>query len=248
MFPQSILKAIRRRVAKRRMREFSDLPIAEAFDRIYERGTWSDGSAELSGGGSYGRLADDYVAMLAEFIEQHRIESIVDIGCGDFNIGSRIAGLVKRYLAYDVSSRIIELNKRRFTDCTNVQFRQLDACKDPLETADLVTVRQVLQHLTNAQIESILRNIERAAPRCTLIAEHLSEHTGTFLPNLDLPSHSSGTRVAIGSGVVLTAPPFSRPAELLTSIRIPPSAQQGKSTAEVLGIFLLRSGSGANVG
>ena len=93
MFPNSLLKAIRHRVAKRRMREFSDLPIAEAFDRIYERGTWSDGSAELSGGGSYGSLADDYVALLAEFIEEHRIESIIDIGCGDFNIGSRIAGI-----------------------------------------------------------------------------------------------------------------------------------------------------------
>jgi SAM-dependent methyltransferase len=236
MFPQSLLKGIRHRLARRRMRELSNLSIEEAFDHIYEQRIWANGSDELSGGGSYGRMADEYVAFLTAFIGKHRIQSILDIGCGDFNVGSRIAPRVARYHAVDVSARIVEMNKSRFSALTNVEFRQANACTEPLTNADLVTVRQVFQHLTNAQIAMILQNIERTGPKFALITEHLSERTPGFRPNLDLPSHSSLTRVAIGSGVVLNAPPFSRQAPLVASI---PLTTAGGAGGEALAIFLL---------
>jgi SAM-dependent methyltransferase len=236
MFPKSLLKGMRHRLARRRMRELSNLSIEDAFDHIYERRIWANGGEELSGGGSYGRMADEYVAFLTEFVAEHDIQSILDIGCGDFNIGSRIAPRVARYHAVDVSARIVDLNRRRFSSLTNVEFRQVNACTEPLERADLVTVRQVFQHLTNAQINMILRNIERAGPTFALITEHLSEQTPRFRPNLDLPSHSALTRVAIGSGVVLNAPPFSRQTRLLKTI---PLGTAGSAAGEALAVFLL---------
>jgi SAM-dependent methyltransferase len=235
--PQNLLKAIRQHIAKLKMREFAGLPIEAAFDRIYERGTWSNQGEELSGGGSYGKVADDYVAFLTAFIQERAVESILDIGCGDFNIGSRIAPLVERYTALDVSGRIIELNKRRFSALANVEFRRADACTEPLPKADLITLRQVLQHLTNAQIEMILRNFERSGTRFALVTEHLAAQTPRFRANADLPAHSALTRVALGSGVVLNAPPFNREAPLVRSI--PLSERAPKHENEVLNIYLL---------
>jgi SAM-dependent methyltransferase len=240
MFPRSLLRDIRHRIARRRMRALANLSIEEAFDQIYERGTWSGGSGELSGGGSYGRVADEYLAFLTAFIKEHDVRSVLDIGCGDFNIGARIAPQVARYFAFDVSARIIDLNKSRFASMSNVEFRQVNACTEPLVKTDLVTVRQVLQHLTNAQIEMILKNIERTAPKFALIAEHLSEQTRSFRPNLDLPSHSADTRVALGSGVVLSAPPFSKEASLVASIPLAGYQSSNGRPPEILGVFLLR--------
>jgi len=242
MFPHSLIDALRGRLAKRRMRTYSKLTAEQAFDRIYERGTWSNGGQELSGGGSYGEVAEKYIEYVAGFIEAHEIKTILDVGCGDFNIGARIAAHAERYYAVDVSGKIIALNRSRYAALSNVEFHQADACLDALVKTDLLTVRQVLQHLTNNQIEMILRNIERTAPRYVLIAEHLGDQTGSFRPNLDLPNHSADTRVVIGSGVVLNAPPFSRAAELVAEI--PLAAEQRRSAAvpEALGVFLLRLG------
>ncbi len=240
MFPQSLIRDIRHRIAKRRMRALANLSMEEAFDQIYERGTWSGGSGELSGGGSYGRVAAEYLAFLTAFIQEHDVHSVLDIGCGDFNIGAQIAPHVERYFAFDVSARIIDINKSRFAGLSNVEFRQVNACTEPLVKTDLVTVRQVLQHLTNAQIEMILQNIERTSPRFVLVAEHISAQTDAFRPNLDLPSHSSDTRVAIASGVVLNAPPFSREAALVASIPLGGYQKSQRGPADVLGVFLLR--------
>jgi SAM-dependent methyltransferase len=239
---QNLLKSIRKHIAKRKMKEFSSVPLEEAFDRIYERGLWSKQGEELSGGGSYGRIADDYVAFLSAFIKRHSINSILDVGCGDFNIGSRLAPLVKRYTALDVSARIIEINKKRYASLANVEFRQANACTEPLHKADLVTLRQVLQHLTNDQIEMILRNIERSRPRFSLVTEHHSGQTEHFNPNLDLPAHSSLTRVVLGSGVVLSAPPFNRHASLAGSIPLADSGVEHRKGGEMLNIYLLAPG------
>jgi SAM-dependent methyltransferase len=239
MFSQSLFRDIRHRIARRRMRALENLSIEEAFDQIYERGTWSGGSGELSGGGSYGRVADQYIAFLTAFIKEHDVRSVLDIGCGDFNIGARIAPQVARYFAIDVSARIIDRNRSRFASMSNVEFRQVNACTEPLVQTDLVTVRQVLQHLTNAQIEMILKNIERTSPQFTLVSEHLCRPTPSFQPNLDLPSHSADTRVVIGSSVDLSAAPFSRDVSLVASIPLAYQASMD-STAGFLGVFFWR--------
>jgi SAM-dependent methyltransferase len=235
----SLITAIRSRLLLRRMRGLSGLSIETAFDRIYERRIWSTNSDELSGGGSYGRAADIYVDIVATFIRDHDIQSILDIGCGDFNVGARIAPQVSSYYAFDVSAKIIDINKHRFGAMSNVEFRQANACVDPLVKTDLVTVRQVLQHLTNAQIEMILMNIERTQPRFVLITEHLAEQTSTFCANVDLPGHSSYTRVAFGSGVDVGQPPFSRVTTLVASIPLRVGEVAGGAQGETLGIFLL---------
>lgn len=59
-----------------------------------------------SGSGSYGRLSTFKIEFLNAFISEHRIESMLDLGCGD---GNQIRDLVDvRYVGVDVSETIVK--------------------------------------------------------------------------------------------------------------------------------------------
>lgn len=189
------------------------------FDSIYRNRTWAHKPGMLSGTGSYGVWSETYISFIRDFILKHNIRSITDIGCGDFNIGHQICPWMESYHALDVSGEIIRWNKARYAQCRNVTFLQADACRDSLPEADLVTVRQVFQHLTNAEIEAILRNIGKSACRYVLISEHLPTQDRLERPNKDLPYHGANIRVEQASGVMIGEPPFSRPSSIV--LRIP---------------------------
>lgn len=229
---------LRELIARRRIACTAEDSIAQTFDRIYREGRWAQDASSESGGGSAGVAADAYVALLEAFIARERIGSIVDIGCGDFQIGARIAPRVNVYTALDVSSEIIARNLVRHRSMPNVVFRVHDAVVAPLPRADLVTVRQVFQHLTNAQIGAILANIEQSGARHLLVTEHVPDPLAR--PNRDLPNQTAATRVAFGSGVDITMPPFSREAELIATIALPAHLASDRGAREVLRVHWRR--------
>jgi hypothetical protein len=207
---------------KQRHLDFKNLTLEESFDYIYKHRIWgADGTRPLSGWGSYGEWAASFVRVAAQVIKERGIRTVTEIGCGDFNIGSQLSGSVEKYQASDISSEIIRWNIDRFSDLNNVVFQQANACVDPLPPADLLIIRQVLQHLTNAQIESVLQNVEKTGFRHVLIAEHVSSPEKAGAPNQDLPSQGYFTRLDFNSGVFIDQPPFSRPAKLLGSFSVP---------------------------
>jgi hypothetical protein len=189
-----------------------NLSLEDSFDYIYLHRLWDTSAASPSSGtGSYGPWAERFVELAQTFIREHKIHSITDIGCGDFNVGSQLCPLVDRYNALDISREIIRVNSERFSALTQVTFRQANACADALPQADLAIIRQVLQHLSNAQVEMILQNIARTGFRFALIAEHLPLDDKLVKPNLDLNTQSNSIRLTVGSGLYLDQPPFSRP-------------------------------------
>ncbi|HVZ33768.1 MAG TPA: class I SAM-dependent methyltransferase, partial [Polyangiaceae bacterium] len=65
-----------------------------------------------SGPGSYGALAAFKAEILNGFVRQHRIESVLELGCGD---GNQLAlAEYPRYLGLDVSKTAIDLCVQRF--------------------------------------------------------------------------------------------------------------------------------------
>lgn len=221
LIPKWIKLAFWHHSFKRRQKKFSKMSIANTFDTIYTEKLWARDSHMLSGKGSYGEWADKFVHWINLFIANNNINSIVDIGCGDFNIGSKICKQVTQYYALDVSQEIIKINQNRFKHLNNVHFIQIDACKDKLPKADLIILKEVLQHLTNTQIEAILCNIEASAIRTAVIADHINTIDANCQPNLDMRAHSPDTRQSINSYVLLSAPPFCRNVELLATISLP---------------------------
>ncbi|HZQ91815.1 MAG TPA: class I SAM-dependent methyltransferase [Terriglobales bacterium] len=202
--------AHRVRHLRRTRAEYRKLTVEEAFSRIYASGAWGNGS----GAGSDSQFSDVYIGYIREFISRHDIARIVDIGCGDFRVGSRLAQLAP-YTGIDIVPALIEGNRSRFPE---VDFRTGNVVSGSLpelpdSSRSLATVRQVLQHLSNEEIGAALENLKRY--RYVLITEHVPSFP--FVPNLDKP-HGPDTRNDDSSGVDITAPPFRVQADVVLTM------------------------------
>ncbi len=207
----------------------------DAFDEIYRRGFWKQGSA-ASGLGSEGPLAENYAKFILDYAVTHGVKRVVDGGCGDFAVGSRIAPAMQEYIGLDISKVIIERNRTAYASFPRATFRVFDMTSDPFPPADLILIRQVLQHLTNSQIEGILQKLDSRDCGRVLITEEVHNPSDNPVPNLDLPSHTVRTRVSLGSGVFIDEPPFSRPA---TRLAVIDASVPGSSLKTFLMVFEL---------
>lgn len=183
---------------------------AEVFDDIYLKGSWGkDGEGlSTSGHGSHdASVVAPYVEMVKGVIGDKGIKTIVDLGCGDFNIGRHFARQCASYTACDVSSVILDRNSEAYP-FSNVEFRKLDLANDDLPSGDLAVVRQVLQHVSNADIARFVATVNQQKPfKFLLLTEHLPADP-SFRPNMDKPA-GPNIRVSLESGVVLHEPPFN---------------------------------------
>lgn len=207
----------RRKEARRRQKfeaaqaRDRDASVAQSFERIYANAEWGaapDGGRFWSGNGSHPEHSAAYEAYIVALIDANPwIGSIVDIGCGDFQVSARILDRADRALDYtglDVVRPLIEHHNathagpsRRFICC--------DASSEPVPLGDLGIIRQILQHLSNAQAMAILGKAARSF-KAAVIVESLPLEPRA--PNLDI-GHGVTTRVALGSGIYIDEPPFS---------------------------------------
>jgi hypothetical protein len=136
------------------------------------------------------------------FIDAYSLESCVDLGCGDYRVGSGLR--IPRYHGVDVVQTLIDRNQADYGSET-VSFQCLNVIEDRPPMADLALIRQVLQHLSNPEISRALKNCEQY--RYVLVTEHvpLGPHVNH---NIDKP-HGPDTRLLWNSGVFLDRPPFS---------------------------------------
>jgi SAM-dependent methyltransferase len=133
---------------------------------------------------------------------------VVDLGCGDFAVGSRIRPYCGKYIAADVVEGLIAQNKEKYAK-DDVEFRVLDIIDDDLPEGDVVFLRQILQHLSNSDIEKVVPKLS-AKYRFAILTEHLPL-SDQFVPNSDKP-RGANIRINIGkkgSGVILTEQPFN---------------------------------------
>ena len=124
------------------------------FDDIYSKYAWgTDETREdkySSGDGSDNDNSDVYKETIVQLIQSESVSSVLDIGCGDFRVSGDIINRLGRnieWTAIDVSRIIIERNKSIYS-YKSVNFLHMDATKQELPKAELVLVREVLQHLS----------------------------------------------------------------------------------------------------
>jgi SAM-dependent methyltransferase len=194
----------------------------DVFTEIYVENRWGGGGAKAdaefpfdSGVGSGPATAEPYAECVNRFIESHGIKRVVDLGCGDFRVGRRIARESIHYIGVDVVEPLVEANQARFAS-DRVEFRCIDISTEEVPDGDLCLIREVLQHLSNSQISAILAKLKKF--RWVIVTEGRPGPPGTFKPNRDRP-HGGDSRALWKSGVVLEAPPFNVPrVELLLSV------------------------------
>jgi SAM-dependent methyltransferase len=183
---------------------------AETFARVYQGNHWGRrlGKKFYSGPGSHDpRIIGPYVDSVGAYLREFpQPQDVVDLGCGDFQVGSNLRRYCGRYTACDVVPDLIKYNAAKFSHL-RVDFRCVDMVADPLPPGQVAFIRQVLQHLANAQIAQILPKLAQYS--VVVVTEHLPART-PFVANLD-HEFGSGIRVKRDSGVVLTRPPFAFP-------------------------------------
>lgn len=185
----------------------------QQFTNIYEKNLWGGETGEYySGSGSYREdLIIPYVDWLSEFVVQKNIHSIVDLGCGDFNVGNRLSSIVSQYTGVDIVEGVIQNNIKKYGN-TNVNFVCLDIVSDELPDGELCLVRQVLQHLSNAEIQKVLDKLVKY--KYSVITEMVYDKAKTDHYNVDINIDRS-TRRNSKSGVYLEEAPFNKEIEII---------------------------------
>jgi tetratricopeptide (TPR) repeat protein len=185
------------------------------FDRIYRNGGWR---GKGSGPGSAPEASKDYIALVNRLINQTPgIRSILDIGCGDWQIMRHVDLSRKRYLGVDVAASVIAANVQAFGR-ENIRFQVLNPCLDDIPDVDLIMMKDVAQHLPTGCVRKIL---ERIAARCryALITNDFTEQNvareipiggwrpiNVLAPPFDLP----GVTLAVWNRKHVTLSTFGR--------------------------------------
>ena len=181
-------------------------PTKEAMEQVYAMKLWGDNKSDFySGVGSHQPdIVNPYIEVLTSFLTSFKRPLVVcDLGCGDFNVGNQLVKHTKKYVAVDIVAGLIEYNKEKYK-AENLEFHCLDIAVDDLPSGDCVLLKQVLQHLSNAEINSIVSKLTDY--KYVIVTEHLPQ--GDFVPNKEIIS-GQGTRLKKQSGLNLLAPPFN---------------------------------------
>lgn len=134
------------------------------FSEILNSKFWSAGET-ICGSGSKKENTHSVVSFLDEFIEEKKITSILDLGCGDLNwIGESIKNL-KRYIGVDLGFEMLEKNGDNFP---NFKFHKKDILSFMSEfnekngQIEVIICRDVLVHLDIEYVKSFLQEVSNS--------------------------------------------------------------------------------------
>jgi SAM-dependent methyltransferase len=181
-------------------------PTKAAMEQVYEKNLWGGREFEFySGDGSHNpEIVNPYIAVLKSFLSSFENPlTVCDLGCGDFNVGKELVKYTNKYIAVDIVKSLIENNKEKFVT-NNVEFHCMDITVDKLPSADCVVLRQVLQHLSNAEVHQVLDKL--STYKFIVLTEHVPN--GDFVSNKDIIS-GQGIRLKKKSGLNLLESPFN---------------------------------------
>ncbi len=181
-------------------------PTKNAMEQIYEKNLW--GSNQLSFysgiGSHHPDIVNPYIEVLTYFLKSFKNPIVVcDLGCGDFNIGKQLVKYTKKYVAVDIVTNLIKHNKEKYK-VENLEFQCLDIAEDSLPPGDCAILRQVLQHLSNEEVQRIASKLNNF--KYVILTEHIPK--GDFIPNKDIIS-GQGIRLKKQSGLNLLVTPFN---------------------------------------
>jgi hypothetical protein len=156
------------------------------FSAIYRANAWN-GVESLSGPGSGTAATSVLAATLPGLVRRLGAKSVLSVGCGD---DYWMPHLGPAYLGIDVAPEAIARAKLNHPERT---YMVMDAVKGELPDADLVIVRDVLQHLSPADGVKLLDHVTESSARWLLASTYSGtsgecrESGGYWCPDLRDP-------------------------------------------------------------
>ena len=235
VLPNRLLGSMRLIRARRR---YSGASRQQIFSDIYKKGVWGDSRETLySGPGSLPENILPYAEFVSQFVAKHNIKSVVDFGCGDFQVGRRFDLGRANYLGCDIVPLVIEENSRNFAT-PNRSFAVLDLLGDnEYPDAELCLIRQVLQHFSNADVARVVGRLKKYRYVLVTDGQTVGDRSTT---NFDIETFHL-TRSIYESGLRLELPPFSLPTTtVLEYDHVSDSGQAPRSPTKLRTILLQR--------
>jgi hypothetical protein len=113
----------------------------------------------LSGPGSSLSQTAELRERLPLLLEELGVRSLLDAPCGDFNWMQHVRLGVEEYIGVDVLGELIAQNQWHHAG-PHRRFARADVLRDPLPRADAVLCRDLLNHLSYADIRQAIRNFK----------------------------------------------------------------------------------------
>lgn len=121
---------------------------AEIFSHIYDKNIWGG-----SGGGSSPENTVEYRALLQNFLKEKTIKTVFDFGCGDWGFSHLMDWSSVEYFGIDCVNSVIQKNHTKYSS-PNIHFYLYH--ENVGMGGDLLILKDVLQHWSNADIVSFL--------------------------------------------------------------------------------------------
>ena len=137
--------------------------IEKAFTNTYDKRLW-EAEGSRSGLGSSLEYTKNIRVQLVKRIKELKIQSVLDLSCGDWHWMKEIKDELPIYMGIDVVNEMIEVNKTQYQSDT-IQFQKGDMLEELRKLKngdiDLIICRQTLEHLPSDYVEQVLEEIRR---------------------------------------------------------------------------------------
>jgi glycosyltransferase involved in cell wall biosynthesis len=127
------------------------------FTSIYHNKLWGENP---SGEGALPEYTKIYRYFLQNFFKDHHIQNVIEIGCGDWQFSRHMDWTGIQYTGYDVFKEVVEKNQAQFSS-SSIKFIHGNVLRENLPEADLLLCKDVLQHLPNEEILSLLSQLKK---------------------------------------------------------------------------------------
>lgn len=204
------------------------------FNQVYLTGRWGK-EGNGSGPGSAIAYAQNAINFLKEIIRKYQIRSITDVSCGGMLWWIEVLKDFPEvsFNGYDISSVIIERNKKSFVGKPLWKFGVRNAVDDSFESVDLMVCRHTMMHLGLDNAARILQNIRNSHCKYYLLTSHPSVASNSDKNRIPL-FENNGAAPVTEQGFRFTHMNMALPPFNLTLID---SVVEPQSTPEILALY-----------
>ena len=178
--------------------------LQDRFTQVHDGNFWGDDETR-SGPGSRKSSGSVHAALAAlqHVKSAYGFDSVIDIPCGDFNWLDQFLDMHPdvAYTGYDIVERLIEDNRKRHPGRV---FHHLNIASSVPPRADLSFCKDLLNHLTYADVRRTIANMKASGSTYLLTSNNFNDR-----PNVDLKNIGGSSR-----HLDLVQAPFSFPKPL----------------------------------